>query len=146
MNISPAGIGFIKAQEALELIAYKDQAGVWTIGYGHTGADVTPDQRISIDQADELLNRDLVGVQSCINNCVNAPITQSQFDALCSFVFNEGCLAFRGSTLLRKLNEGDDEGASNEFKKWIYIHVDGKPVQDAGLEKRREQEMEMFLA
>jgi lysozyme len=142
VNISDAGLEFIKGQEACRLDAYLDQRGVWTLGWGHTGQEVQADMRITQAQADKWLMQDLEAVQKCVNNSVSVRITQSQFDALCSFTFNCGCIALRNSTLLRKLNAGDDAGAATEFHRWD--HADGRVL--AVLTKRRTAEAEMFLA
>lgn len=140
MQISEDGLNLIKQSETLRLDAYRDAVGVWTIGYGHT-LRVKEGDSISEMRADFFLKADLETVEKCIANCVLGEITQGQYDALCSFVFNLGCLALRNSTLLRKLNSGDDVGASEEFRKWN--HAGGQVL--AGLTKRRAIETEMFL-
>jgi lysozyme len=81
-------------------------------------------------------------VEKCIANCVSVSLTQGQYDALCSFVFNLGCMALRNSTLLRKLNASDNLGAAEEFKKWD--HAGGRVL--AGLTIRRAKEAQLFLA
>jgi lysozyme len=72
---------------------------------------------------------------------VHVPLTQNQFDALVSFVFNLGVGNFRTSTLLKKLNAGDNDGAAQEFGRWI--HAGGKALP--GLVRRREAERALFL-
>lgn len=144
MKISPAGIAFIKESEVLRLEAYPDPgsgAEPWTIGWGHTRG-VKQGDTCTEEQAEIWLAEDLMPVELCIENSVSGPLTQGQHDALCSFVFNLGCVALRNSTLLRKLNAGDDVGAAEEFKRWD--HSKGKVL--AGLTKRRLAESEMFLA
>jgi lysozyme len=141
MNISESGLALIKEHEGLRLDSYQDVVGVWTVGYGHTGAEVHEGLHITQDAANVLLLGDVETAEKCIQNCVAVTLTQSQFDALCSFVFNLGCTALRNSTLLRKLNAGDDVGAAEEFLRWN--HAGGKIM--AGLTKRRAEEMEMFL-
>jgi lysozyme len=140
LQISENGLNLIKQSEALRLDAYQDSVGVWTIGYGHISG-VKENDRITEEQADAFLKADLETVEKCIANCVSVSLTQGQYDALCSFVFNLGCMALRNSTLLRKLNSGDDVGASEEFQKWS--HAGGKVL--AGLVTRRAKEAEMFL-
>jgi lysozyme len=141
MNISEEGLSLIKSSEVLRLDAYQDKGGIWTIGWGHT-LGVKEGDRITTEQAETFLQADLETVEKCIANCVSVVLTQGQYDALCSFVFNLGCMALRNSTLLRKLNSGDDVEASEEFKKWNHVH--GEVV--AGLTKRRAKEAELFLA
>jgi lysozyme len=144
LNISEAGIALIKESEELRLEAYPDPATggePWTIGWGHTGPGIEPGMKISESAAEGYLKADLETVEKCIANCVSVNLTQGQYDALCSFVFNLGCIALRNSTLLRKFNAGDDIGAAEEFKKWS--HAGGKVL--AGLVTRRAKEAEMFL-
>lgn len=139
-SISQAGIDLIKSFEGCKLTAYQDSVGVWTIGYGHTG-DVYPGMIITQEKAEELLRSDLKTAENAVNAKVIYPITQNMFDALVSLTFNIGSDAFGTSTLLKKLNQGDINGAANEFDKWIYA---GSKVQP-GLVRRRAAEKEMFL-
>jgi lysozyme len=144
VRISPSGVAFIKKSEELRLEAYPDPGTggePWTIGWGSTRG-VTQGMVITEDEAEERLKADLQPVELCIENSVSVPLTQGQHDALCSFVFNLGCVALRNSTLLRKLNAGDDVGAAEEFKRWD--HSKGKVL--AGLTKRRQAESDMFSA
>jgi GH24 family phage-related lysozyme (muramidase) len=87
------------------------------------------------------LQSDIRIVTSYVNRLVTVEINQNQFDALVDFTFNLGSGALAGSTLLKKLNAGDYEGAANEFKRWN--HVNGKPSK--GLTRRRAAEEKMFL-
>lgn len=139
MKISPRGIQLIKDFEGLRLTAYKCPAGVWTIGYGHTG-NVKAGDKVTPNGADELLAQDLAMFQRGVNKAVTVPVTQGQYDALVSFAFNLGLGALQGSTLLRKLNAGED--ASGEFIKWV--NAGGKRVE--GLVRRREAERALFVA
>jgi len=129
----------IRAFEGLELKAYKCPAGVLTIGYGHTKT-VTAGMVITEEEAEALLREDLLWVEETINNKVTVPLTQSQYDALASFIYNVGSGAFTKSTLLRKLNTGDYVGASAEFKRWN--KADGRVLK--GLVRRRKAEQELF--
>lgn len=141
MNISDIGVQFIKQHEGCRLTAYQDSIGVWTIGYGHIKG-VTGGQSITQDMADEYLVEDLQPAVRCVNASVTGVVTQSQFDALCSFVFNLGCNSLRNSTLLRKVNDGDDDGAAKEFVKWN--HAGGRVID--GLTARREAETTLFMS
>lgn len=77
----------------------------------------------------------------CVNKYVTySKLTQHQFDALVDFTYNLGCGSLRGSTLLKKLNAGDIEGAANEFPRWNKI---GK-IPNAGLTRRRIAEQKLF--
>ena len=139
MNISEAGLDFIKEHEGCRLEAYQDSVGVWTVGVGHTGPLVVKGLVITQDEADDLLRHDVAVAVKCVTGLVTVPLTQEEFDALCSFTFNLGCTALRNSTLLRKLNAGED-GIATEFLKWD--HAGGKQV--AGLTKRRADEAALF--
>lgn len=138
-TISPEGLALIKEFEGLRLTAYRDAVGVWTIGYGHTGPDVTPGMTITQDQADELLRKDVARFEKAVASMAKVA-TDSQFDALVSFAYNLGEEALRRSTLLRKHNEGDYAGAKAEFARWKYA---GDKVL-AGLVRRRAAEAEMY--
>jgi lysozyme len=131
----------IKTAEGLRLTAYKDGGGVWTIGYGHTGADVREGLTIPLSEAERLLTRDLRVAEGHVNEAVKVKLTQNQFDALVSFVYNVGGGAFRSSTLLKLLNAGDYEGAANQLPRWNKDN--GKVVN--GLTNRRHEERELFL-
>lgn len=143
MNISQEGIDLIKSFEGLKLEAYKCQAGIWTIGYGHT-KNVKDKDIISNSQADSFLVQDLYFIEQSINQLVKVELNQNQYDALCSFVFNVGVLAFNQSTLLAKLNMGNYIGASNEFERWNKITVDGIKQSSTGLTNRRKAEKNLF--
>lgn len=138
-RISDAGLEFIMQAEGCRLEAYRDSVGVLTIGYGHTRL-VADGDRITQDEATALLREDLGKVYTCIGACVTLPLTQGQFDALCSFAFNLGCGALKGSTLLKMLNSGDYSGAEQQFQRW---NKAGGSVL-AGLTKRRAGEAQMF--
>ena len=139
---SDAGVTMTESFEGLRLTAYQDVAGVWTIGYGHTGADVHAGLTITTAEADKLLRADLASAEACVNRAVTAAMTQNQFDALVDFCFNAGRGSFLGSTLLRKLNDTDFAGAAAQFGLWV--HAGGKVVE--GLVRRRKAEAEMFAA
>lgn len=126
--------------EGCRLTAYQDVAGVWTIGYGHTGPDVSPGLTITQTQAAQLLQQDVASAAACVNQAVTVALNQDEFDALVDFVFNVGRGAFLGSTMLRDLNSGDFADAAEQFDKWD--HAGGKVV--AGLLRRREAEQALF--
>lgn len=150
METSERGINMIIAFEGMELNAYKCPAGVWTIGVGHTGeVDGVPVKRgmlITQAKAKELLREDLKKVELYLNRQSFAGrLTQGQFDALVSFLFNVGSGAFQTSTMRKCLCTGDFEGAAAQFGRWVYGTVNGKKEKLAGLVARREREKETFL-
>ncbi|HGE8410817.1 TPA: lysozyme [Serratia marcescens] len=146
MQISKSGIELIKRFEGLRLKAYQDSVGVWTIGYGWTqpvdGKKVGPGMQIVQATADRLLKCGVVQYEQGVNLLVKVKITQSQFDALVSFAYNLGLRSLSTSTLLKKLNAGDKQGAADEFGKWV--NAGGKRLD--GLVARRAAEREMFLS
>ncbi|BEM64186.1 lysozyme [Serratia marcescens] len=146
MNISKNGIELIKRFEGLELEAYQDSVGVWTIGYGWTqsvdGKKIAPGMRIDQATADRLLKCGIVQYEQGVNQLVKVRITQGQFDALVSFAYNLGLRSLSTSTLLRKLNDGDKQGAADQFGRWVNA---GSKRLD-GLVTRRAAERRMFLS
>lgn len=140
-KISNSGLNLIKFYEGLRLEAYVCPAGVLTIGYGSTGKHVTKGKKITEKEAEDLLRKDLVRFEDAVNKLVKVEIKQTQFDALVSFAFNLGEGNLQKSTLLKKINAKDFEGAAKEFLKWD--KAGGKVL--SGLTKRRKEEMELFL-
>lgn len=131
----------IKSFEQLRLNSYLCPAGVWTIGYGHT-AGVHQGMQITEKKADELLQQDIRNAEHCINQ-MDADLTQEQFDALISFVFNIGARGFNVSTIRKKiLRDPNDPSIADEFRRWIYAGNKKMP----GLIKRREQEIKLYYS
>jgi len=140
MRVSAKLRKFVQGFEALRLSAYDDGTGVWTVGWGHTGVDVVPGMTITEAQAKKYFNGDMAVAETAVGMNVDVPLSQSQFDALCSFVYNVGSGAFRSSTLLRKLNAGEHSAVPFEMQRWI--HGGGRVM--AGLVRRRAEEAAMF--
>lgn len=144
MQYSKNGLHLTEQFEGCKLTAYPDPAtggDPWTIGYGHTGNDVYEGLTITQEKAEELLMQDIQKAVNAVNSKVTSNITQNEFDALVDFTFNCGAGNFASSTLLKKINAGDIEGASHEFEKWDMAN--GKHM--AGLLRRRHAEVEEFL-
>ena len=131
----------IKAFEGFKLNAYQDGGGVWTIGYGSTGDDVKEGTVWTIEDCERRLKIDLLMIEKDIEELVTVPLTQNQISALSSFIYNVGYGAFKKSTLLKKLNEKDYEGAASELLRWNKDN--GKVIK--GLSLRRAKEKELFL-
>jgi len=140
MKTSVEGLALIKKFEGLELEAYKCAAGVWTIGYGHT-KDVQPGDVWSESHADHMLEVELEEFEGYINDNVTAPLSQNQFDALVSWVYNLGPANLKASTMLKVLNSGDYEGVPAQIKRWN--KAGGKVLE--GLIRRREAEALLFI-
>ena len=141
MRTSRKGIEFIKAHEGLRLDAYLCPAGVPTIGYGHT-YNVKMGDRITEEQAEMLLIGDLIVAETEVNR-YGFDLTQNQFDALVSFVYNVGAGNFRSSTLLKRLKDNpNDPDIANQFKRWVYGN--GKVLP--GLVRRRNEEAKLYFS
>lgn len=133
--VSASTLVGLAVHEGYEGKAYQDPVGIWTIGFGETkgvtqGQTTTP-VRAMIQLLDSA-NEHAKGMSQCIN----VPVSQGEFNAYLSFTYNVGVGAFCRSTLVKKLNAGDYEGACAELKKWVYAK--GKPLP--GLVKRRDAE------
>ena len=140
LKTSESMIAVIKKFEGLRLKSYKCPAGAQTIGYGHT-ENVFADSEISELMADQILRKDLQKFENSIKKLVKVPLSQCQFDALVSLVFNIGATNFKNSTLLKYLNNGEYSLAAEQFERWIYSN--GKKLD--GLLTRRKAEKEIFL-
>lgn len=146
LTISENGLSMIASFESFEPKAYYCPAGVLTIGYGHTGTnaqgqELQENDTVNHEQAMRLLYEDVLWAEDAVNE-QRLHLTQNQFDALVSFVFNVGATAFAQSTLLKKLKSCDFEEAADEFLRWN--KAGGKVLR--GLTARREAERDLFLS
>jgi lysozyme len=144
MKTSMAGVNAIKQFEGLRVKTYRDIAGKLTIGYGHLvkeGDGIVEGEIISVVEATAFLVRDLEWAEQCITKNVHTQLTQNEFDALVSFVYNVGCPNFSHSTMLLYLNNGNKNAAGQEFVKWKFAGG----VNSPGLLARREKERDIFL-
>lgn len=146
MHTSEKGISLIKEFEGCRLTAYQDSVGVWTIGYGWTqpvdGKPIRAGMTINQETAERLLKTGLVSYEADVSKMLKVGVSQCQFDALVSFCYNLGAKSLSSSTLMRKLNAGDVNGAADEFLRW---NKAGGNVL-AGLTRRREAERSLFLS
>jgi lysozyme len=130
-------------------VPYLCPAGKLTIGWGHVikqGEQIkTPLTKLS---ADALLRADAIQALRAVRNHVTVNLTESMEAALISFVFNLGAIALVGSTLLKKLNASDYQGAADEFIKWNKARNPrtGKLRALSGLTRRRQAERELFIS
>ena len=142
MKLGKEGLSLIKRFEGLHIRAYLCPAGIWTIGFGHTGSDVREGMEITEAKATELLVKDTSDAVLYLNNWMRrnlVPLNQNQFDALVSFIFNVGVGNFRSSTLAKKLIAKDPD-AANELLRWN--RAGGRVMP--GLTRRRVTELELF--
>ncbi len=135
LSFSALGFVGLVLKEGYRGEAYRDVAGVPTIGYGTTKS-VEMGDRVSPETALVWAIRDVRKFEGAIKECVTVPLYQYEYDAYVSFAYNVGGQAFCGSTLVRKLNAGDYAGACSELHRWVY--AGGKRVQ--GLVNRRTHE------
>ena len=143
MKTSEKGLALIRQHEGFRSHAYPDPGSGGdpiTIGYGSTHG-VHLGMVVTEVEADAMLRRELPIYEAVVNHGVHVEITQHEFDALVSFVYNVGSRNFLGSTALRKLNAGDKQGAADALLMWNHAshHV------MAGLTKRRHDERNLFL-
>lgn len=144
MNASEDGISIIKQFEGFRPEAYLPTSDdVPTVGFGTTRIDGKPvplGLKVTEEEAEELLKKDIRIAEETVSRLVDVDISQAQRDALISFVYNIGSGNFASSTLLKKLNEGDFEGAQKEFGRWNKQNKKELP----GLTERRRAEAELF--
>ena len=129
MKMSPEGVAVLADREGRRLKAYLDTEGVWTIGVGHTAGAGAPIPRagmtITRAECDAIFARDLLKYEAAVNAVLERPISQRQFDACVSLCFNIGTGqvaarkgGFAGSTVAKRINAGDLEGAAEAFLMW----------------------------
>jgi len=144
MKTSQRGLDLIKEFEGLYLQAYRCPAGVLTIGYGHTSVagepKVVAGMKITKQEAEDILRRDLAAVEADVGRLVKVPLTQNQFDALVSFQFNTGGLG--RSSALKRLNAGNYADVPAALLLWN--KAAGKVL--AGLTRRRKAEAALFVS
>lgn len=142
MKTSKEGIELIKRFEKFVPLTYRCPAGVLTIGYGHTGEDVKDGMIITESEAEDFLKEDISEAEDVVSRYVKRTITQNQFDALVSFIFNLGEGNFKKSTLLRKVNrDPNDKSIGDEFSKWVF--AGGRRL--IGLVNRRLAECRLYF-
>ena len=142
MKTNAAGIALIKEFEGKRLTAYPDPATggkPWTIGYGAT-LGVKPGMTITEAEAEAFLRRDLVRFEAAVSDSVRVKLTGNQFSACVSLAFNVGSSAFSKSTLVKRINAGDIDGAAEQFARWN--RAAGRVMP--GLTQRRAAEAKLF--
>jgi lysozyme len=145
-QINNAGLNLIASSEGCKLTAYKDVAGIWTIGYGHIRG-VVEGMTITQDQAMAFLREDLGQAEGAVDAATSSVATDdNQFAAMVSLCFNIGSGNFRTSSVLRLHRAGNPAAAADAFLMWDKAHVNGKLQEVEGLRRRREREKELYLA
>lgn len=108
----------IASWEGVRYSPYQDVVGVWTVCYGHTGADVEPGKKYTKAECDALLREDMAEADAIVRKCIRVPMKPHQEASLVSLTFNVGPRGVCGSTLQRKANAGDWAGACAELDRW----------------------------
>lgn len=146
MEVSSAGIDAIMQHEGFSPVPYIDAMGL-SIGFGHFILPGEKFTRITREEGRALLAQDTAKANAAVKSAVKVPLTQNQHDALVGLVYNIGGGAFKGSTLLRKLNAGNYSGAAEWFLPWNKSrNTTGVLSVNPGLTKRRMAEREQFLS
>lgn len=155
-RLSIRGRQHLRDSEGVRLKAYDDAAGLPTIGIGHLitvsehitgqimidGKAVSWRSGLTVDQVEALFVQDLRVYEQAVSEQVKVTMTQGQYDALVSFVFNVGVSAFSTSTLLSELNRGNYANIPDQFRRWT--KAGGKEL--AGLKTRREREVQLWYS
>ena len=150
--MSPEARHDLKNEEGKRLVPYVCPAGKWTVGFGHRlyPGSIVPGLlysnvlwrgQITEEMAELLLDDDIEKFSKTIADCVKVELSQNQYDALISFIFNVGSPAFRGSTMLRFINNRLFGSAAKEFARWC--HGDHNEIIP-GLLLRRQREAKRF--
>lgn len=140
-----AAINILKSYEGLSLDAYPE-ADYWLIGYGYKNPSIRAGMSISPKTAERYLRNDLKARENFVRSVVKVRVNENEFSALVALSYNIGNGAFRNSTVLRLLNEGDHVAAAEAFMMWNKVKRDGNLTESAQLTARREAERDLFLA
>ena len=142
MKLSPSAKAMIQSFESFRPQPYQDGGGVRIIGYGHV---ILPSEDllffVNKKQALEMLDKDIGVAERCVQNLINFPLDQNQFDALVSLVFSIGCGAFKTSQVYQYLKQKDFIVACAYWREWIRGR---NKIALVGLVKRRRQEIALF--
>lgn len=144
MKMTEEGLALIRRFEGFRPTAYRCPAGAWTIGYGHTSQAGPPavaaGMTISEAEARRILQADVECFAAAVRAALTRELSPAQFSALVSFTYNVGPGAFRGSSVLKAVNEGRLAEVPGLLRRWV--KADGRVLD--GLVRRRVAEGEMF--
>lgn len=151
-TVSPECVELVKRFEGLHKLkddglvhSYRCPAGKWTLGFGATKG-IRSGMTCTVAEAEQRLIDDLNEHGKIVKRLVNVPLSQGQYDALVSFVFNVGGGNFKSSTALKRLNSGLYEDVPEQLQRWNKARVDGKLTPLRGLTRRRAAEAAIFSA
>lgn len=141
ITLPKEAIDFIIQFEGLQLCAYEDQNGIWTVGYGSTGGDIKENTKFTLEEAKNRLLKDLDSICLILSKWVKAKVNENQVTALLSFVYNIGAGNFHNSSVLKYLNECNYTACAEAFLLWNKV---GLQI-NRGLVRRRQAERTLFL-
>lgn len=144
--------GSLKDWEGRELKTYRDLAGIPTACDGITGADAVLGKTYTHAECDALLTKHLNRIDKQVAKCVAVPTSDNERAAILHFAYNIGPTAFCTSTMARRLNVGDYQGAADQILRWSFVRINGT-LRDcnearwkcAGIPRRRTAERDLFL-
>jgi lysozyme len=150
VSVSQQCVDLVKKFEGLHKMgedglvhSYRCPAGKWTLGFGATKG-IRSGMTCTVSEAEQRLKDDLGEHGKIVKRLVNVPLSQGQYDALVSFVFNVGGGAFKSSTALKRLNSGLYDDVPEQLQRWNKARVDGKLQPLRGLTRRRAAEAAIF--
>jgi lysozyme len=150
VSVSQQCVDLVKKFEGLHKMgedglvhSYRCPAGKWTLGFGATKG-IRSGMTCTVSEAEQRLKDDLGEHGKIVKRLVNVPLSQGQYDALVSFVFNVGGGAFKSSTALKRLNSGLYDDVPEQLQRWNKARVDGKLTPLRGLTRRRAAEAAIF--
>ncbi|HHY0331108.1 TPA: lysozyme [Vibrio cholerae] len=147
LSVSENGLRHIANEEGCRAQAYQCSADVWTIGLGHTSG-VKQDDKATNEQVAQYFVKDVATAEEVVKKHITQTPSQAEYDMMVSFVFNLGAGNFQTSTLLRKFNQGDNQGACQQYPRWVYVNGKDCRIEEndcPGIPKRRDKEMNICL-
>ena len=142
LALSASGLLAIAGYEGYSATAYKDTGGVLTVGFGHTGPEVTPGTRVTVVQALNTLGKDVGKTERALQSCLgdDVRLTQGEWDAYVTLAYNVGAGAVCRSSILRKLQAKQYAAACKTILDFDRVRVGGRLVKNQGLTNRRKGE------
>ncbi len=147
LSVSENGLRHIANEEGCRVKAYQCSADRWTAGMGHTEG-ITASTVLTEQQVAEFFVKDIASAEKIVKKRIKKKPSQAEYDMMVSFVFNLGAGNFATSTLLKKFNQGDNQGACTQYPRWVYVNGKDCRVAESGCEgipKRRDKEMNICL-
>lgn len=142
MNFNLDGEQLLRTFEGCNLTSYQDSGGIWTVGYGHTGPDVTQGMTITQAQAEQLFQNDILLVSGKVNSIVNSCLNSNQYSAAVCFAYN--VRSWQGTPLFGLLASGMVALATQHWLLYDKITVNGQKIEVQGLKNRRQAELNLF--